>query len=84
MFKHYKIASHEAALVFRNGEFRLLLETGRHWLWTAFNKTCVRIVSKRDPWLIDAQLDLIVKSGALEGRAVAVELEGSRAGVGLD
>jgi regulator of protease activity HflC (stomatin/prohibitin superfamily) len=37
-------------------------------------KVRVEIVSQRAPWLVHEQLDVIVKSGVLEGRAVVLDL----------
>ena len=39
----------------------------------------MEVVSRRDPWLVHAKLDLIVKSGALAERAVVVDLKDYRA-----
>ncbi len=35
----------------------------------------VRVVSRAQPWLIDDQLDMIVKSGAIQGRSEVVDLK---------
>ncbi|MEQ1903148.1 MAG: slipin family protein [Pirellulaceae bacterium] len=69
------IRSYEVGLKFRNGEFKGFLEAGRHWIFDPLNKTRIRIVSKRDPWLVDEQLDVIVKSGLLAGQAEVVDLK---------
>jgi regulator of protease activity HflC (stomatin/prohibitin superfamily) len=69
------IRSYEVGLKFRNGEFKGFLEAGRHWIFDPLNKTRVRIVSKRDPWLVDEQLDVIVKSGLLAGQAEVIDLK---------
>lgn len=75
MFKKIQIRSYEVGLKFRNGEFVGLLDTGNRIVFTAFGKTTVRIVSKRDPWLFDEQLDVIVKSGVLAGKAEVIDLK---------
>ena len=63
MLKRIVIRSYEVGLKFREGKFKGLLGTGKHWIVDPLNKICVRVVSKRDPWLADDQLDVIVKSG---------------------
>ena len=75
MFKKINIRSYEVGLKFRDGEFVRLLAAGKHYIFSPFRKTLVRIVSKRDPWLIDDQLDMIVKSGALAGVAEVLDLK---------
>ncbi len=73
--KRYKIRSYEMGLYFRDREFRGLLEQGTHWFLDPLCKVRVDVVSQRDPWLVHEKLDLIVKSGALEGRAVVLDLK---------
>lgn len=81
MFKHIKIRSYEIGLLFRDREFKRLLEPGSHWLfdigwllpWRGRLK--VDIVSKRDPWLLHEKLDLIVRSGVLKDRAIVLDLK---------
>ncbi len=75
MIKRIRIRSYEVGLHFRDGEFRGLLSEGRHWLVDPLQKHRVDIVSKRDPWLVHAKLDMIVKSGALGERATVVDLK---------
>ncbi|MBA4029417.1 MAG: peptidase [Planctomyces sp.] len=74
-YKLFQIRSFEVGLVFRDGEFRGLLTTGKHRYFDPFNRVKVDIVSQRDPWLVHEKLDLIVKSGALADRAVVLELK---------
>ena len=75
MFKKIHIRSYEVGLKFRNGEFVGLLGSGKRFVFTCFGKTTVRIVSKRDPWLFDEQLDVIVKSGVMAGKAEVIDLK---------
>jgi len=70
-----KIRSFEKGLLFRNGEFERLLDAGKHWFFDPFDEIRVDVVSMRDPWLVHDQLDVIVKSGALAGQAMVVDLE---------
>ncbi len=58
MFKKIHIRSYEVGLKFRNGEFVGLLAPGNRYVCAWLGKATVRIVSKRDPWLFDEQLDV--------------------------
>jgi hypothetical protein len=73
--KQVKIRSYEVGLYFRDGDFKRLLTTGRHWLFDPLWKVRVDVVSQRDPWLKHDKLDVIVKSGALAGLAKVVDLK---------
>lgn len=64
IFKRYKIRSYEMGLLFRDGEFRGLVEAGTRWFFDPLGKVRVDVVSQRDPWLVHEKLDLIVKSAA--------------------
>lgn len=74
MFKYVKIRGYEMGLLFKNGEFCRLLDEGTHWIWNPLGQYVCDVVSKREPWIAHAKLDLIVKSGALKGRAEVIEL----------
>jgi regulator of protease activity HflC (stomatin/prohibitin superfamily) len=73
--KHVKIRSFEVGLCFRDREFEGLLEAGRHWLFDPLGRLRVEVVSQRDPWLVHPQLDMIVRSGALEDCAIVLDLK---------
>lgn len=75
MLYRKKIKSYEIGLLFRDGEFERLLLPGRHWLFAPVGNVQVDVVSQRDPWLVHSKLDVIVKSGALTGPAVVVDLK---------
>ena len=75
LFKRIKIRSYEAGLRFREGEFVGLMGEGRYWLFDPLCKAHVDVVSQRAPWLVHEKLDVIVKSGALAGRAEVVDLK---------
>lgn len=81
MFKRFTIRSHEFGLVFRDREFQGILEPGRYWRFDPLGKLRVDVVSRRLPWLAHDELDLIVKSGALAGRAVVVDLKDHERGL---
>jgi regulator of protease activity HflC (stomatin/prohibitin superfamily) len=69
------VRDYEVGLLFRNGAFRRLLESGRHWFVDPLDKLRIDVVSQREPWLVHEKLDLIVKSGALAGRAQVLDLK---------
>jgi regulator of protease activity HflC (stomatin/prohibitin superfamily) len=73
--KRVKIRSFEMGLYFRDGEFKGLLDAGRHWFVDPLNRVRVDVVSQRDPWLVHEKLDVIVRSGALAERAVVLDLK---------
>jgi regulator of protease activity HflC (stomatin/prohibitin superfamily) len=75
ILKHIKIREFEAGLYFHDGEFRGLLEAGRHWMLDLLGRVRVEIVSQRAPWLAHEKLDVIVKSHALDGKAAVVDLK---------
>jgi regulator of protease activity HflC (stomatin/prohibitin superfamily) len=74
MIRHVRIRQFEAGLVFQDGEFRGLLGPGSYWRFDPWLREKIEIVSQRAPWLTHEQLDLIVKSGALEGKAIVLDL----------
>lgn len=75
LFKRVNIRSYEVGLYFRDGEFQRLLPAGRYWMFDPFWKVQVDVASQRVPWLTHEKLDMIVKSGALAGRAEVVDLK---------
>jgi len=70
-----KVRSYEKGLYFRDREFQGVLGTGRHWFVDPLGKVRVDVVSQRDPWLAHADLDVLVKSGALKDDAVVLDLK---------
>ena len=81
ILKTEKIRSYEAGLYFRDGEFMGLLGEGRHWFVDPLDKVRVEIVSRRDPWLVNTKLDMIVRSGKLEGLAEVIDLKDEQRGL---
>lgn len=69
------IRGFEVGFQYRNGEFIKILDSGSHWIFDPFNTITIRTVSLRAPWIVDEQLDLIVKSGKLAGRAEVIDLK---------
>lgn len=81
MLKIIKIRDFEIGLLFRDGEFRGLLEAGRHWFVDPLGRVRVEIVSQRTPWLVHEQLDVIAKAGVLKDRAQVVDLKDHERGL---
>lgn len=75
MFKMILVRRFEVGLKFRDGDFVGLLDSGKHWFFDPGNKIRMFGVSKREPWLVDEQLDVIIKSGALAGKAEVLDLK---------
>ena len=69
------IRSFERGLYFKNNEFRAILQPGRHWFIDLLNQRRVDVISQRTPWLNHADLDLIVKAGALQKDALVLDLK---------
>jgi regulator of protease activity HflC (stomatin/prohibitin superfamily) len=75
ILKYVKVGQYETGLYFREGEFRGLLEAGRHWFFDPLGRVRVDVVSQRLPWLVHEKLDIFVKAGVLEGRAKVLDLK---------
>jgi regulator of protease activity HflC (stomatin/prohibitin superfamily) len=74
MIHRINIRSFEYGLVFRNETFTGLLAPGAYWRFDPFGHERIEIVSRRAPWLAHEQLDMIVASGVLDGKAVVIDL----------
>jgi len=75
LIKTAKVRSYEKGLYFRDREFQGILDAGRHWFVDPLFNVKVDVVSQRIPWIKHQDLDVIVKSGALEGHAAVVDLK---------
>lgn len=75
MLKRYLIRSFETGLLFKDGDLVRVLNAGRHWIFDPLRRRELRIRNRRDPWLIDEQLDLMVKSGLLDSQIDFVDLK---------
>lgn len=73
MFRWLKIRKYERGFLFRNQEFDKILRPGRHFVWGSRSR--VRVVSVRDVWLPEADLDVIVRAGVLEGDVRVLNLQ---------
>ena len=82
--KRHLIRSFEAGLHFRRGDFHCILPAGTHWSFDPFLRDRVEIVDMRLPWLVHDKLDVIVKSGVLDGPRHGRGPEGLRARPRLD
>lgn len=83
--KRFKVRDHEMGLLFRDGEFRGLLEPGRHAFLDLRDEIAAVVCDRRAPFLVHDKLDLIVQSGALKGHAEVIDLrDDQRALVWID
>ncbi|HVR72391.1 MAG TPA: slipin family protein [Vicinamibacteria bacterium] len=71
----FKVRQHERGLVFKDRQFKDVRGPGRHSMWDLLRKIRVDVVSVRDVWLEHADLDVMAKSGALDGEARVVDLK---------
>jgi hypothetical protein len=81
MFHKITVRPFEYGLVFRDGAFAGLLEPGAYRRFDLFGRETIEIASRRAPWLAHEQLDLIAASGALEGKAVVLDLADDERGL---
>ena len=70
----YYIRSFEKGLLFENDEFSNFLGPGRYHKERKPQKRRVEVVSMRDPFFVNEQLDVIVTSGKLDGLAEVLDL----------
>jgi hypothetical protein len=83
--KRILIRSYEKGLLFRDREFKQVLDAGTYWFVDPLNKVRVDVVSMRDPWLIHEDLDVLIKAGVLAEEAVVLDLgDDERALVWID
>ncbi len=75
ILRRVKIRQHERGLLFEDGEFRRLLDPGRHWIWGLSWKVRVERVSVREAYFAHPDLEVIARSGALEGQAEVLDLK---------
>ena len=82
ILRSFRVRSFEKGLLFRRGEFAGILHGARrHWFFDPFYRIRVDVVSARDPRLRHRDLDLIVKSRALEDHATVVDLKDHERGL---
>lgn len=74
MIRRIRIDAHQLGLVFRDGAFQRIAEQGRHWLFDAFSRSQVEIVSTRQVVYTSDRIDEILASGQLKERAITLDL----------
>ncbi len=85
ILRQVKIRQHERGLLFKDGEFHMMLNPGRHWVWGLSWKVGVELVSVREVYFAHQDLEVIARSGALEGHAEVLDLgDAQRALVWID
>jgi len=75
MVKRATIRSYEKGFLFRDHEFRALVESGRRWFFGRPFSLQVDVSSQRDPWINHEALDVIIRSGALKDKAEILEIQ---------
>jgi len=75
MLNRYLIRSFETGLLFKDGDLVRVLDAGRHWIFDPFRRHELRVLSRREPWLIEEELDAIIKSGLLQDRIDFIDLK---------
>jgi len=71
----YLIRSFETGLLFQDGDLVRVLDAGRYWIFDPFGRRELRVMPRRLPWLIEEELDAIIKSGLLTDRIDFVDLK---------
>jgi len=70
-----KVRTHERAFLLRDRELVRLLRPGRHVIWNPLLKVEIERHSMRDVWLEHPELDVIARSGVLDGEARVLDLK---------
>ncbi len=73
--KRVEVKSYEKGLLFKSGEFKKILEPGKHWMILSSKKDELDIISLRDPWIINDKLDILAKENVLDNFAKVLDLE---------
>jgi regulator of protease activity HflC (stomatin/prohibitin superfamily) len=75
MFRLIKIGKYERGLIFRGREFIKVLRPGRNLIFDPLFRAKIDKRSVRDVWLLSDYLDVIVRSGELEGELQVLDLK---------
>lgn len=67
--KRININAYQVALVFKNGEYKKMLTTGKYWLW--FNEE-VRIYEKATAFIAPIELNILLQDAALAEQLIVV------------
>ncbi|HSF39876.1 MAG TPA: slipin family protein [Thermoanaerobaculia bacterium] len=70
-----RIREHERGLLFERGVFSRLLLPGRHFVADPLARKRIERVSVRRVWIDHPDLEVIVRSGALSGQALVLDLK---------
>lgn len=70
----FDVRAHERGLLFRKRQFERVLQPGHHVVFSLPGHLRLDLVSVRDPWLVHPDLDVIVRSGALDDAARVLDL----------
>ena len=74
MIQRYIIRPDELGLLFRDGAFQRVLESGRGWMFDPRGRWRLEIVSQRQVLFAHDQLDEMIKADALKDRALVLDL----------
>lgn len=80
-FRIVTIRAHELGLLFERGVFTRLLQPGRHWIADPFGFRTVEKISIRQAAFEHRDLEAIVRSGALDGQALVLDLKDHERGL---
>ncbi len=69
ILRRVKIRDHERGLLYRDRDFKRLLEPGKHWITGLPWKVRVQHVSERQSHYQHGELEVMVAKGALTGCA---------------
>ncbi|MHC4391396.1 MAG: slipin family protein [Planctomycetota bacterium] len=72
--RKFRVGEHELGLLFHRGELRSVLPPGNHWRWDLFGRYSMKTNSVLEPKVTGVNLDVLVRSGELEGLAKVVDL----------
>ncbi len=75
VFRRFKVREQERGLLFRDRQFEDVLGPGVHWRFDPLRKLRLDVAEVRQPWLEHAELDVIVRSGALRREARVLDLK---------
>ena len=75
VFRRFKVREQERGLLFRDRQFEGVLGPGVHWRFDPLRKLRLDVAEVRQPWLEHAELDVIVRSGALRREARVLDLK---------
>lgn len=74
MIRLIRIGKYERGLMFRGREFIKVLRPGRKLIFNPLFRVRIDKVSVRDVWLFSGYLDVILRSGALDGEVRVLDL----------